>query len=337
MAGRGVVEAQDKQPIPRVYMLTKEMEWKPAVDPLHTDKPAVAGVGLARSFARELLKSNPSAAIGLIPAAFGGTSLDEWKPGDKLYNDAVARARFAMKSGKLRGILWHQGEADSSKEENAKTYRERLAKVIGSLREDLNAPELPVVLGQLGEFLEAPFAGAVNEQLAIAPLRLSGVAFVNSHGLKPKSDNVHFDSAALREFADALDKRGLLLQSVRLPALNHFEIIESFAESDSPLNAIAGRVLFRQERLGFDLHLHLGTDERRHLDQCGGPQMLAEIRDKGRYDTSPAISPAMLVRMIDLTSPPCRSAHISFTSAVSLAISPAGMTLFSAKMWRSTS
>src|SRR5579859_1025303 len=85
MAGRGPVEAQDKEVIPRVFMLNKEMAWVPAVDPLHFDKPAVAGVGLGRTFAKTMLRNNPSASIGLIPAAFGGTSLDEWKPGDKLY------------------------------------------------------------------------------------------------------------------------------------------------------------------------------------------------------------------------------------------------------------
>ena len=200
MAGQGAVEAQDKTPIPRVYMLTKELEWKPAVDPLHFDKPDIAGVGLGRSFARELSKSNPNASIGLIPAAFGGTSLEEWHPGGKLYNDAVARARAAMKFGKRRGILWHQGEADSGKEENAKSYRERWTKVIGSLREDLNAADLPVVVGQLGQFYSGAFARTVDEQLAIAPLQVSRVAFVSSGGLKPKSDNVHFDAASLREF-----------------------------------------------------------------------------------------------------------------------------------------
>ena len=101
MAGRGVLEARDKEPAAHIYMLTKELEWKPAMDPLHFDKPDIAGVGLGRSFARELLKSNPAASIGLIPAAFGGTSLEEWKPGGRLYNDAIARTRAAMKAGKL--------------------------------------------------------------------------------------------------------------------------------------------------------------------------------------------------------------------------------------------
>ena len=213
MAGRGVVEARDKQPITHVYALTKELEWKPAMDPLHFDKPDIAGVGLGRSFARELAKANPAAAIGLIPAAFGGTSLEEWKPGGKLYNDAIARTRAAMKSGKLRGILWHQGEADSGKEENAKSYRERWTKVIGSLREDLNAANVPVVVGQLGEFYTGAFARTVDEQLAIIPLQVPRTAFVSSAGLKAKSDNVHFDSPSLREFGRRYAHEFMMLDS----------------------------------------------------------------------------------------------------------------------------
>ena len=212
MAGRGVIEAQDKEPIPRVYVLSKELEWKPAVDPLHFDKPPMVGVGLARSFARELVKANPTASIGLIPCAFGGTSLEEWKPGGKLYNDAVTRARAAMKSGKLRGILWHQGEADSGKEEDAKSYRERWTKVIGSMREDLNAANVPVVVGQLGEFYTGAFARTVDEQLAIIPLQVPKTAFVSSAGLKAKSDNVHFDSPSLREFGRRYAHAFLMLE-----------------------------------------------------------------------------------------------------------------------------
>src|SRR5689334_22089321 len=87
MAGRGAVEAQDREPIPRVFMLNKSDEWVPAVDPLHFDKPEIAGVGIGRTFARVLANADPAATIGLIPSAFGGTSLEEWKPDGKLYTE----------------------------------------------------------------------------------------------------------------------------------------------------------------------------------------------------------------------------------------------------------
>src|SRR4051812_18495598 len=136
MAGRGPVEPQDKEPIPGVLTLNKQMEWVPAVDPLHYDKPDIAGVGIGRSFAKALLAANPGVTIGLIPCAFGGTSLEQWKRGGALYEDAMKRTRFAMKSGKLRGILWHQGEADSGTAILAGSYRERWTTFIGFLRKD---------------------------------------------------------------------------------------------------------------------------------------------------------------------------------------------------------
>ena len=206
MAGRGVPEPEDKQPIPSVYMLDKSMQWVPAVDPLHFDKPEIAGVGIGRSFARELQRQRPGAAIGLIPAAFGGTSLEQWTPGGKLYTDAVNRCRKAMESGKLRGILWHQGEADSGRPELAHNYRYRWAVLIEKLRADLKAQDVPVVVGQLGEFYsvrnggKSPYAHVVNEHLAMLPLDVPRVAFVSSAGLAHKGDGVHFDTPGLRLF-----------------------------------------------------------------------------------------------------------------------------------------
>ncbi len=200
MAGRGLIEAQDKEIIPGIFMLNKEMAWVPAVDPLHFDKPAMAGVGLGRTFAKTLQWANPGASIGLIPAAFGGTSLDEWKPGDKLYGDAIHRTHEAMKSGKLRGILWHQGEADAGTEQHVNSYRERFANLVQHLRQDLNAPEVPVIVGELGEFQKGKFTRELNEQLALIPFTVPRSAFASSAGLVDKGDSLHFNSASAREF-----------------------------------------------------------------------------------------------------------------------------------------
>ncbi|MBI4902162.1 MAG: sialate O-acetylesterase [Acidobacteria bacterium] len=206
MAGRGVVEARDKQPIDGVFVFTKEMTWTPAVDPLHFDKPEIAGVGIGRSFASALKVLRPGAKIGLIPAAFGGSALDEWKPGANHYGNAVARAKKAMESGKLRGILWHQGEADSGTTRLSSNYRQRWIRVFESLRADLNAPDVPVVVGQLGEFYSARqggkgvYADVVNEQLATLVVAAPNVGFASSAGLKHKGDVVHFDAPSLREF-----------------------------------------------------------------------------------------------------------------------------------------
>lgn len=197
MAGRGAVEAEDKVPHPRVFMLTKDLRWVPAVDPMHFDKPERIGTGLGKTFGAVLAEADPAVSIGLIPAAFGGSALDEWAPGAPHYVNAVARAKEAMKRGRLAGILWHQGETDSAPDKAA-TYADRFAKMIAQLRTDLNAANVPVLVGETGRFRAE--GAAVNAALASLPARVPGCVFVSAEGLADQGDKLHFDSPAFREF-----------------------------------------------------------------------------------------------------------------------------------------
>lgn len=207
MAGRGVVEARDQVPIAGVFSFNKEMAWVPAVDPIHFDRPDRTGVGLGRNFASTLIELKAAKSVGLIPAAFGGSALQEWTPGSLHYTNAVARVKAALaaagQGARLRGILWHQGEADANEEERAVTYRIRFARMIAALRKDLGAELVPVVIGQLGEFVlekSSSQLGKVNSELAVIPLHVPLSGFVASQGLKDKGDQLHFDAASLREF-----------------------------------------------------------------------------------------------------------------------------------------
>ena len=101
MAGRGVVEAQDRVADLDVVMLDRTLHWVPAIDPVHYDKP-IAGVGPGHSFARDARGATiRTLHIGLIPAAVGGSPISSWEPGaldpatkTHPYDDALAaRAR----------------------------------------------------------------------------------------------------------------------------------------------------------------------------------------------------------------------------------------------------
>lgn len=195
MSGRGKVEAQDKVENPHILMLTKDLKWVPATDPLHFDKP-IAGVGLGSEFAREVLKADPDVTIGLIPCAVGGTSLDQWKTGGPLNNAAVTRTKEAMKEGTLAGILWHQGESDSGNPKNVATYADRLEVMMRRLRMDLNAEKVPVVLGEL--IHEHKTNDSINVELAKAAKKIPLCALTSSEGLGNKA--LHFNAADLRTF-----------------------------------------------------------------------------------------------------------------------------------------
>lgn len=197
MAGRGKVEAADSATHPRIWMLDRENTWVLARDPVHFDKPAIAGVGLASEFARTLAQDDPQVTVGLIPCAFGGTSLEEWKAGGELYRNAIERTKIASRSGTLQGILWHQGEADSAPE-RVKTYPARFASMIAQMRTDLNAPDVPVVVGELGHY--RPSFGLFNAMLPELIKQVPRAALVSSESLTDKGDNLHFDSPSLRTF-----------------------------------------------------------------------------------------------------------------------------------------
>jgi hypothetical protein len=221
MAGRGGVELQDKQPHPRVLALAKEGSWLAAVDPVHYDKSS-AGVGPARSFAVVLADADTNANIGLIPAACGGSPISAWEPGAYFdqtasypYDDAIERAKQAMKDGTLAGILWHQGESDCDAS-NAPLYQARLEALIARFRKDLAAPDLPIVIGQIGQFSSAPwtqYTRMVHEAHLAVVKKVPHTAFVKSDGLTCKSDNLHFDAKSQREFGARYAAAYLKLQS----------------------------------------------------------------------------------------------------------------------------
>lgn len=217
MAGRGVISDVDKEPMSGVFMLTKEDRWAPAVEPVHFDRPDRLGVGLSRSFAHTLKEFGAGGnGIGLIPCAMGGSALDEWKPGGKLYTEAVRRTKLAMSNGaRLRGILWHQGEADSQDLAKARTYGARWSAVMESLRADVG--DVPIVVGGLGEFLytrdknDFPYSRIVNEALSSLAVSERNVAYVPSGALNHKGDVLHFDTTSLKELGRRYAMAFLLL------------------------------------------------------------------------------------------------------------------------------
>ena len=175
MAGRGKIGAEDKTPHPRVLLFTLKDNWEPAIEPVTHDKPGMLGVGPGLAFGKAMADNDPGVTIGLVPCAFGGTPLKRWERSGDLYSNAVQRARLAMREGTFKGIIWHQGESDSGTTTNAYSYGDRLSKMIQDIRADLGAPNLPFVVGQIGEFLydrgpgHSPYTRVVNAALAALP------------------------------------------------------------------------------------------------------------------------------------------------------------------------
>ena len=222
MEGQGKIEPMDEIPHPRVLMFDRKHQWLPAVEPVTSRaKPNGYGVGPGLAFGKFMAEKNPDVTIGLVSCAVGGTPLKRWVRGGDLYANAVKRIRIAMVDGTLAGILWHQGEADSKVESDATTYGDRLAKMIHDLREDLNATNVPFVVGEIGQFNDqrttkfTPYFHVVNDSLMKIPTHVPLTGCAESKGLTDKGDHVHFDSPSQRELGKRYAEIMLKLQAIK--------------------------------------------------------------------------------------------------------------------------
>lgn len=217
MVGRDAIADEDRWTDPRIVMWTLDGKWAQAQNPLpHTDGGS-NGVGPGMTFARVMIEQDASTKIGLIPTAVGGTPLSRWVKGADLYENAVAQARAAMRDGVLKGVLWHQGESDSDTAEHANTYLDRLTQMFADLRNDLNSPDVPIVVGEVGHFITVdPYQHhfhIVNAALAQVPERVAHSGFVRADGLGCMDDKMHFTTEALREYGRRYAKEMIAVQA----------------------------------------------------------------------------------------------------------------------------
>jgi Carbohydrate esterase, sialic acid-specific acetylesterase len=217
MAGRGPLTDELKSlGNDSLFSLNKEKQWVPARHPLHFDKPAIVGAGPGLAFGIEMAKAKPGVRIGLIPCAVGGTPIEHWLPGaydsatnTHPYDDAVERILFAMKAGVIKGVIWHQGEANSQPLP-AQKYFMQLSELITRIRALVGNPQLPFVAGELGRFLKT--SDNINRQLSLLPGQIPYTAVATSEGLTDKGDQLHFDSPSAGELGKRYAAKMIALQ-----------------------------------------------------------------------------------------------------------------------------
>ena len=229
-----------------VRLAAADPRYVSAVDPLHDgfdvriDGKESGRIGLGLSFAKRALP-NTSAQIYLVPAAWSDTGFcrrdtnaliglgwnataqtDPAFSGTLLHDRAIARTNLVLREtdGILRGILWHQGEADSDDASCAQAYAQNIQQLVASLRSNIvpdargaaaRGPDsdIPFVVGTMskgGEF--APFddikavVDGVHRNISnLVP----NSAVVNNDDLVPpgfacgEGSCIHFGAAAYRE------------------------------------------------------------------------------------------------------------------------------------------
>lgn len=243
MAGRGFLK--DVPPIYDEHIkMLRNGRWQTMLEPIHCDRPT-AGIGPAASFAAAWRLQHDTKEIGLIPGADGGTSLDDWAVGGVLFDHAVFQAQLAQRSSQLAGLLWHQGENDCSAE-GASQYGEKFARIIEALRRELQVPDIPLIIGGLGDFLTSGRYGAyftdypaVNQALQAFAATTPDCYFVTATGLTANPDDLHLDAGSQRRFG------------IRYFEAFHTQrhVLEPLAEENNTLNTIYERPLSKAEQI----------------------------------------------------------------------------------------
>ena len=230
MAGRGFINEVPMICNERILML-RNAGWQMMAEPINYDRPN-AGIGLAGSFAAMWCMEHEGEQIGLIPCAEGGSSLDDWAVDKNLFKNAVIQAGFAMQDSELIGILWHQGESDSYGG-GYQTYYKKLQVIIESLRKELNAFEVPLIIGGLGDFLGKNGFGLncteyelVNEQLLKFAREQEKSGLVTAEGLTPNPDGIHMDAVSQRRFGVRYYEAFVKREHVLKPIENEMELLE---------------------------------------------------------------------------------------------------------------
>ena len=210
MAGRGDYEPADTlDALEGVFLLDDRGEVVPAREPLNRYSSIRKALTMHERTGRRVL---------LVMNARGGTSLNAWLPDaprgrygttdgedalargremPQFYGEAVRRCRQAMRYGKLKAILWHQGESDSEPDQAA-AYLPKLAEFVSTLRTDLGVgEEVPFIAGQIQTGHDnAPY---FNPVIARVGEVIPNAFCVSAEGLAVKADRLHFTRDAQLE------------------------------------------------------------------------------------------------------------------------------------------
>ena len=234
MEGYGIrKDGKGAKPHPLIRAFSMRREWRLAQDPLHlcgespdpchslgmqwtreqsenSRRENPRGVGPALFFANRMRELS-GVPQGLICAAHGGTSMEQWDPklksrgGESLYASMLLSAKATGQP--VAGVLWYQGESDAGSAVHA-AYTDRMKALVAATRSDLKQPALPWIVVQIGRvfgsWTEPPSAwNSIQEQERNLPNHIRHLDIVAAIDV-PLDDPIHVSSAGHLILADRM-------------------------------------------------------------------------------------------------------------------------------------
>ncbi len=235
-------------PNPRVMLMGMDGRWGIAEEPLHwlvdspdpvhsgnaadraaraaqTHKNRSKGAGVGLPFGVMMTEAT-GVPIGLVACAHGGTSMEQWNPskkeqgGNSLYGSMIRQVKEA--GGKVRGVLWYQGESDALGQGEAwKAYPRVFADFIAAVRSDFGQPELPFYYVQIGRFISGANPkgwNAIQDAQRTLPERVPNTGVVSVIDLE-LDDLIHVGTQGLKRAGQRLARLALREQFGQIGAM----------------------------------------------------------------------------------------------------------------------
>ena len=207
MAGRAELTKVELVPMNNCLLLNKAGYFQTAQNPLNQFSSIRKNIKMQKlgpgySFCQSMIAHNIEQKIALVVNAKGGSSINEWQKGTHFYQQALMRAKQALRMGNLKGILWHQGESDTK---SPNGYLKKLTQFIQDFRDDLQQPNVPVVLGEIYQ------NEVINKQIRQIPSMLKNTRVVSAENLTTK-DGLHFAHDSVIELGKRYANAMLKLQ-----------------------------------------------------------------------------------------------------------------------------
>jgi hypothetical protein len=219
MEGQGIIEAQDRVTNPRVKMLQDSTcpnlnrvygKWYAAAPPLNR---CWGKLGPGDSFGRMLGQKAPSyvKTIGLVNVSVSGCNIYIYKKGcpDGLdqyskgipfncgYTWLLDLAKKAQQVGVIKGIIFHQGETNTSDP----NWKYTVQQIVADLKSDLGLGDIPFLAGELLYARYNSCCSAHNIEINKLPALIPNAHVISAAGL-PGADVAHFTSASYRTLGE---------------------------------------------------------------------------------------------------------------------------------------
>lgn len=184
MSGRGDQPHQYQRTSIRATMLGNDDRWAELRDPYDTDRGQIDQVsrdgyqlGSFVSWVANAHIRKTRVPVAFIPAAKGGSNISQWSRSTNrhtLYGSMYRRVR--MSGGKVKAVLWYQGESNAST--SAASYAGRLSVLADAVHRDFGGAKLvPTIIGshplegsyRTGVRLGVVNAVADNDHLVMGP------------------------------------------------------------------------------------------------------------------------------------------------------------------------